>query len=281
MLSLITLALALLTILSNANLSSYHHHNTIQSEKTIPLELLNKITLGYQNTYSAILWVQTIAYYGAFLDKSDFKYVSQLLQSITILNPKAEHAYYMAAALLPWSTHSTSLSKALVNRAILNFPKDWRWTYYRGFNAYWFDHDMKTAAKYMSLAAGLPDAHPIVASLAARMQAEGADLNTALAFLATLYNEKQDPALKKQLENQIKAIQTEKILRRVDQLLAKTPAWQHGKRDLNTLGVHFPKALPDGGHVILNAEGVPVSSISRKRFKVFVPPKRKKAQAPE
>ena len=96
-----------------------------------------------------------------------------------------------------------------------------------------------------------------------------------------MLNNKKDPGIEKQLEYQIKAIQTEQILRQVDQLLAKTPAWQHGKRNLITLGTRLPESLPDGGHIILNAEGVPVSSISRKRFKVFVPPKRKKAQAPE
>jgi len=244
----------------------------------IPANIQAHITLGYQNSISVLKWFSLINDFGDSSREIDATDIAARLDTITRLNPYAEPAYYMAAMILPWHMHSTQLSEPFLVRAMRVMPNKWQWPYYRGFNAYWFDHDMESAARLMSQAAQLPDAPPMVASLAARMHAESNNLDTALTFLYHLLNNKQDKALVEQLENQIKQIQTEKVLRGLDHVLAHFPDWRKSGKDLRALGIRVPGTLPDGGHVIINAKGIPVSSANRKRFKVFVPPHRQRQQ---
>lgn len=236
-------------------------------------ELLHRLALGYGNLYSAVLWMETIAYYGAYLDHADFEYLARMLTAISTLNPKADHAYYMAATVLPWSTSNTHLSRPLILKAMENFPKDWRWPYYAGFNSYWFDHDLKSAVAYMSQSSKLPGAPPIIASLAARMRLEAANLDAALIFLQTLLKNKQEASFRKYIQSQIRELETEKVLRRIDKMLSSIPLPQRNRKVLKSFGLENI-LLPDGGHVVFDSDGLPVSSVSGKRFGLYVPPKR-------
>jgi hypothetical protein len=266
------------TILTNRALLSsqaYDHRLWDSLSPQLSTTLLPNLALGYSNSYASLLWIKTIAYYGAHLDKSNLLYVSHLLESITTLNSYAEHAYYMAAAAIPWDRQNTTLTRSLVIKAMVYFPKDWRWPYYRGFNAYWFDHDQKTAAHYLTRAATLPGAHPMISGLAARMQAEAGSLDDALFFLESLLRNKQDQAIRYQLERQVKLINTEKILRKFEKTISHLPKESRNMRDLSKLGFFIPRTLPDGGHIVFDDNGTPVSSKSGKRFKIFVPEKKK------
>jgi tetratricopeptide (TPR) repeat protein len=240
-------------------------------------QLLEKLSLGYQNFLANILWIKTIAYYGGAIEKADYNYMQRLLSAIIQLNPNAEHAYYMAATAIPWNTNSTQLSKPIVERAIRQFPHDWRWPYYRGFNAYWFDHDYKEAGRLFSQAALIDNTPQIVTNLALRMQAESGQLDTALSFLQHLIEDERDSNLNKQLLKQRNILLTEKILRRIDDWLATLQHRFNDVRDLQQLrqnGYTIPLKLADGGKIIVNDDGAIVSSDSNKRFKVFASPKR-------
>lgn len=147
----VALLLFIFTVTSNTLLLPTTHEQ-MQSKQisTLSPELLHGVALGYQYFWANMMWMQTVAYFGSNLDQADFDYLSRLLDSVTTLNPKAEHAYYLAATVLPWSTGNTLLSKPLLERAMHSFPHEWRWPYYRGFNAYWFDHDYKTAGELLN-----------------------------------------------------------------------------------------------------------------------------------
>ena len=270
------------TVASNIFLSS-SRAKTMDVELHIQLpspQLLEKLSLGYQNFLANILWIETIAYYGGAIEKADYNYMQRLLSAIIQLNPNAEHAYYLAATAIPWNTNSTQLSKPIVERAIRQFPDDWRWPYYRGFNAYWFDHDYKEAGRLFSQAALIDAAPQIVPDLALRMQAESGQLDTALSFLQHLIQDKRDSNLSKQLLKQRNILLTEQTLRHIDNWLLTLQHRFNDMRDLQQLrqnGYTIPIKLADEGEIIVNGDGTIVSSVSNKRFKVFVPPKRSKS----
>ena len=246
---------------------------------TLPAKTMKALSLGYAYCWSAILWMETVSYYGAMQEHADFTYLYGRLHTITTLNPDAEHAYYMAATVLPWATGDTELSNRIIQQAIRHFPNDWRWPYYYGFNAYWFKHDFATAERFLSLAATLPKAPPIVAFIALRIHAQQGNMDTALVFLDRLIHEKQDAHIRQQLLTKRKTILTEKKLRLIDQWLADLPHRKHNKTDLDRLqakGYPVYTPLPDGGSVIFNKAGEIVSSMERKRFKVFASPKLQK-----
>jgi len=264
------------TTLSNTALVSSNVQNKQAHTAPLPIHILKAATLGYPYFWSNILWMETVSDFGAQQEHIDYKLLSQKLQTVIALNPYAEHAYYMAASILPWGTGNTKLSKSMVEQAIHRFPDDWRWPYYRGFNAYWFEHDLKTAARYLSRSASISGAPAIVASLAAKIKAKQGGLDTALLFLERLIHEKQDPHLRNQLMAQKKALLTEKSLRIVDQWLSTLPSPKHNQSDLDRLqaqGYPIDSMLPDGGYVQMNKQGEVISSVAGKRFKVFVSPK--------
>ncbi len=101
---LLILLLFTATVASNIFLSS-SRAKTMDVELHIQLpspQLLEKLSLGYQNFLANILWIETIAYYGGAIEKADYNYIQRLLSAIIQLNPNAEHAYYLADTAIPW-----------------------------------------------------------------------------------------------------------------------------------------------------------------------------------
>ncbi len=236
-----------------------------------PAWLQRHLTLGYDKCLAVLYWFDVISNFGGKLaDEADYSLLAEKLDTITTLNPHAGYAYYTAATALTWQLHSTRLSGPLLERGIRAMPEEWAWPYYRGFYSYFFDHDTKTAAKYLAIAAKHPNVPPILVRLAAKMRAQHAGLDTALAFLQQMLKKKQDPALRKKIEREIKRIRTEQVLRALDRIIAKIPNWHGDIQQLQRLGVHLPNTLPDGGHVIFNAQHKPVSSVEKdKRYQLF------------
>jgi len=280
--SLIFLMLFLSATSNTFLVSTGHDYTKERQISTLSPEILQGATLGFQYFWANIMWMQTIVYFGSHLEKSDFAYLSKLLDSVTTLNPKAEHAYYLAAAALPWSMNSTQLSKPLIERAINSLPQDWRWPYYRGFNAYWFDHDLKTAGEMLNKASKLPGVHPYILNIALRIQSESGHIDTALAFLKQLIMEKQDQHIRNKLLKQYNALLTEKVIRAVETWMKSYDFKIDNDESLRKairMGAPIPQQLPDGGKIIINSEREIVSSAVGKRFKVFTSPAlRRKSQ---
>ena len=241
----------------------------------LPKRVLVPLADGYARMVAAIAWMRVLDRFGGERPgEHDYAWLARELDLITRWNPHAEHAYFMAAVVLPWSTGSTKFSAPLLQRAMAAMPEDWRWPFYRGFNAYWFEHDRRKAARYLAAAAKKPQAPPIVMRLAARMQASAGALDAAEAFLQDLLHRSRDPSLTKEIQRQLVAVRTERILRRLDRAIAHIPPKKRSRALLARLGLLPPEPLPDGGIVIFNAEGEPVSSKAKKRFRIFVPPHR-------
>ncbi|RMH21360.1 MAG: hypothetical protein D6698_02915 [Gammaproteobacteria bacterium] len=265
----IFLVLAMGSVALNPPLQPEKNSNT--PSYRISSVLINDLSLGYRNLLSQLYWIKTIAYFGEHLDKADFHFLAQLLDTVTSLNPKAEHAYYMAAVVLPWHTSSTKYSAHLLDRAMLAMPLDWRWPYYQGFNAYWFDKNLEAAQRLLKKAASLPGAPVIVAHIAARIHSGTSQLDTALSFLVDLARRKQDKAIRKALESQIEQIRTEIAIRKLEALLQRLDIHPSSMADLRKSGLSLPSKLPDGGQLMM-VDGTLVSSKTRKRFVIYRPP---------
>ncbi len=248
---------------SAATTPSYH----------IPPQVRRHLTLGYNNALAVLYWFGVISDFGGKLaDETNYDAMAERLDTITLLDPYAEQAYYTAATVLTWQLHSTRLSGPLLDRGIKMMPQEWRWPYYRGFYSYFFDNDAKTAAKLMAIAVQHPDVPPILIRLATKMRAEQAGLDTALLFLQQLLKKKQDPAMTEKIKLQMDQIRTEKILRQLDRVLAKIPNWQGDPHQLQRLGIRLPQTLPDGGHITFDHQQRPISSAQKKRYQLFQSP---------
>jgi len=274
--------LLFLTVSLNSKISHYKaEYQSSSMAYQIPIKIQQNLTFGYNYTLSALRWFHIISKFGNLNEeeKNNATYVelAKNLDTITHLNPHAKHAYYMAATILPWAIHSTKLSRPLLQRAVSTMPKQWQWPFYMGFNAYWFDHDKKTAAHYLTQAASLKNAPPIVMKLALRMRADTGEFDTALMFLDRQIKNTSNQAMQKQLiEHQI-AILTEKTLYHLERRLHQRYPNENQQQALQKLlkqGYAIPQILPDGGHILFKTDGTLISSKSKRRFKLFIPAKR-------
>lgn len=260
-----------LTIVLSPN---YENKPSASCTYSLPGWIQRDLADGYRNLGAILRWMVVLNHFGKWLLENtppDFFWLAKELDIITRWNPRAAHAYYMAATVLPWHTRNTLLSRPLLERAMSAIPGDWRWPYYRGFNAYWFDDDEDTAVRFLRLAANLPDAPPIVASLAARMEAHKGRLETALRFLENLLKSKQERAIRAQIEARIVELQTEIALRRVEEQLHKLGISAADPEILRAKGVRLPYVLPDGGHIVFRNDRL-VSSKTGKRFELYRSP---------
>jgi len=262
----------------SVNTSSLRKETSSLDSYKIPLSIQSSLTLGYSNVIALIKWFQFMSYLGGTdHQKLDVLFMLQQLKEITILNPNHKPSYSIAATVLPWIMGTSKPSKALLDKAIHQFPLDWHWPFYMGFNAYWFDHDRKKSADYLTQAAALVNAPPIVMNLALRMQADTEQFDTALMFINRQIKITIDRTVQKQLIQYRTGILTEKALYNIELLLESLPPNQRNQQGIQKLiqnGYHIPSILPDGGHITFKKDGSLVSSKSNKRFKLFIPPKR-------
>ena len=128
---------------------------------------LEFISLGYKNAFSDLLWFQTISYFGQHYktDKS-YLFLYHFCDLITSLNPKKKYVYEFGSTMLAWENHSPELSIKLLDKAILNFPEDWKLYFIRGFTKMFFLNQNEEAKKDFQLASQLPDCSNIVKRLA-------------------------------------------------------------------------------------------------------------------
>jgi len=268
-------------ILSLLLTSAFTNHGLERKQYAMPTSQLTTsiskhLNLGYHNLAATLLWFKANAYYGFHNKKNSYAFLAELFQQIVSLNPKFEPVYYMAASIFPWDTNSTQLSKGFIQQAMIEFPNDWRWPYYRGFNSYWFEHNYQQAAHYFELSANKPNAPALVSSLAARMHAQTGNIDTAILFLERLLQNKNDSHTHNLLLKQYKQLQTEKQLAQLDHWLSNFPKEEKNQQaleKLKRLGYPIPEKLMDGGSIVfINHQ--PVSSKTKKRFKIFIPPKR-------
>ncbi|MDQ6951629.1 MAG: hypothetical protein Q9M26_08200 [Mariprofundales bacterium] len=260
---------------------NHHTHNekltpiihATQQRYSIPAKVRQHLTLGYNNALAVLYWFGVINDFGGkHTGKINYTTMAEDLNTITILDPYAEHAYYTAATVLTWGMHSTKFGAPLLDRAIKMMPEKWQWPYYRGFYSYLFDHHMRDADRFLAMAAKHPNVPPILIKLAAKMRAEHSGLDTALLFLQQLLKQKQSPILIKQIARQIVQIRTEKVLRALDKVLATIPHWHGDIRQLQQRHIQLPARLPDGGQIIFNPQHQPLSSVEKRRYRLFQPP---------
>ncbi len=244
-----------------------------QASYHLPASIQTQLSLGYNNLIAVFQWFSFINEFGAkdVADQS-IPHLIQQLTKITNSNPKNPAPYYVAATVIPWQAQTARPSEPLLIKAMIEFPDDWQWSYYRGFNAYWFDHNIAQASRLLELSARKQNAPPIVLSLALRMKAKSNQIDSAIMFLQSLIRQHNDPKVQKQFIQQMQLLQTEKVLRQIDQALHTLPRRSFTPDDLVRLqqkNYPLPTTLPDGGEIVMDHNGNIFSSKHPKRFTIF------------
>jgi len=238
-------------------LSSYIKPEPVISSYEAPLpepSSIKRMTGSFDNMLASAVWMYVVGYAGQSGAPVNEHRLAKMLDIVLTLNPHMNDAYYMAATYVPWIEGNPDVSMYLVKRAMKENPDAWIWAYYIAFNNYWFNHDIKTASKYMSIAALKKGAPQQIIDLSLKMESTSGNIDTAISFLINeIKHSKKD--VRFQLLNKLKLLRTEEYIRHFK-----------GKFNSNSCKLAMSKVirLPDGGTLI--CENGVIRSSKNKRY---------------
>jgi tetratricopeptide (TPR) repeat protein len=160
-------------------------------------KLLKRLSLGYDGLLADIYWTRAVQYYGAMHRDGggEYKLLWPLLNLSAQLDPHFTRAYEFGGAFLaanpPNGAGLPDRAVELVEYGIRENPDNWHLYYNLGFIHY----DLKNypaAADAFLRGSKLPNAHPVLKMLAARMAEHGGDVETARMMWTTTYENSPD-----------------------------------------------------------------------------------------
>jgi len=237
--------------------SIYIKPSPVTSSYEAPLpepSAIKQMSGGFDNMIASIAWIYVMGYTGQEGTPVKDTRLTKALDIVSTLNPNMHNAYYMAATYVPWINSNPDISLYLVKRAMKENPDAWIWAYYIAFNHYWFYHDIKTASRYMSIAASKKDVPQQIIDLSLKMESTSGNIDTAISFLINeIKHSKKD--VRFQLLNKLKLLRTEEYIRHFK-----------GKFNSNSCKLAMSKVirLPDGGTLI--CENGVIRSSKNKRY---------------
>ncbi len=228
--------------------------------------LLKKLSLGYDSLLADIYWTRAVQYYGARIGKRDanFDSLAPLLEISTTLDPRLIIAYRFGGIFLseprPMGAGRTDLAIDLVKRGIAANPNDWRLDYDLGYLYYWRQKDYTDSSAAFLAASKVPNAPLSLKVIAARVAEKGGSIDTSRVIFSQLYESTSDPAVRKAISRQLRALKAEDDIAHLDETIdafrrrfGRNPA---SLRELNTAGLlEGIPADPSGFPYVIGPDG--------------------------
>ncbi|RIL09139.1 MAG: hypothetical protein DCC75_07255 [Proteobacteria bacterium] len=234
------------------------------------------ISFGYKNALAQLLWFKTISYFGKhYRGDGNYRWFNHMCDLVTTLNPKAKHYYQFCSAMLAWEASLPQQAAQILTKGISNNPEDWYLIYQRGFIHIFFLNDEGSAKEDFVRAAKMPDAHPIVATLASKKILSMDSPEQAIEFLTQMINSTSDPSAQSVYRDRIRDAEYEIGFRILEEALRRFEE-RNGKKAANLEELASEGLVPDqmardrfrdpfGGQYILDPAGSKLSSSSGKR----------------
>jgi tetratricopeptide (TPR) repeat protein len=176
---------------------------------------LKKLSLGYDGLLADIYWTRAVQYFGSKHHEGAQRYdlLAPLLEITTALDPHLLVAYeYGANFLAPPPPNGGGLPERAIQLeefGIRNNPNEWRLYYNDGFIHYMELKDYAGAAEAFARGAKVPNAHPFLAIMAAKMAEHAGDLQMARLMWSTTYEGSKDSSVRANAAAHLRALQVD------------------------------------------------------------------------
>jgi tetratricopeptide (TPR) repeat protein len=192
-------------------------------------QYLRLMSLGYDNVLADVLWFRTINYFGShYRGDRVYPWLAHMCDLVTDLDPRAEHVYRFAGTILPWEADQADAGIRLLEKGVKALPNSWLLPYWLGFSYYFFKNDFESATKYLRIAAQLPDAHPSVARLAARIASQHYGPETTMRFLSEIRNNAYSEEMRQVINENMREARLSSHLEQLDRSVSRYQQ-QHGE----------------------------------------------------
>ena len=185
--------------------------------------MLKRMSLGYTGLLADIYWTRTVQYFGArhVVLSRHYELLAPLLDITTQLDPHLTVAYEFGSVFLtqppPNGAGDPDAAIRLVQYGIQHNPADWRLYYNLGFIYSLEKKDYLAAAQAFAQGSKVPNAHPFLKILAARMAQRGGDVETARLLWTTTYETSKDPQIKDNAISHLRALQVDEVVPRLEE----------------------------------------------------------------
>ena len=180
-------------------------------------DVLRVAVLGYRHAAADLIWLKAVQYFGERKQTAGgYRWAYHTTNVVTDLDPQFLLAYYTGGTVLGVWAGLLDESIALLKKGIQHNPQDWRLPFLVGYDYFYELCDPQNGSKYLQLASGLPGSPPYLAKLAARLSVEAGDPDAALEFLVRLRQQVSDERAQEALEQRIKEVLTERVIRSLE-----------------------------------------------------------------
>jgi hypothetical protein len=229
-------------------------------------KLVKRLSLGYDGLLADIYWTRAVQYFGDKLTQGSehFDLLAPLLEITTTLDPHLLVAYEYGANFLspkpPYGAGQPERAIHLTQFGIHNNPGLWHLYYDLGFIYYMDVKDYPKAAQAFADGAKLPETHPAMGIMAAKMAEHAGDLQTARMMWNMTFQTAGDPMVKDIAAAHLRALQVDEDVTTLEGLVSRyrsqTGHLPQSFTDLETANMlrsvpidplgHTYKLMPDG-----------------------------------
>jgi len=234
-----------------------------------------EFAFGFRNVMADVVWLQAVQVAGnRELTPTEYDRLYVLLNVEADLDPKFEMPYLLGGLVLGESPQHGREALRLFERGKVTHPADWRFPFYMGFTHYFSLGDAVAGGGAMAEAARLPGSPAYLPGLASRMLTEAREPEVALALLAPIVRQENDPVRRSVLERRILEVAVERDLlaleRAVERYREKMDVAPGDLSDLVREGIleGIPPE-PNGGRYVIDRGGKVRSDRVAQRLRVF------------
>jgi len=214
--------LMLLSVSALLRVTQLREHSTLTEVLFIPsAKAVKRMSLGYTGLLADLYWVRAVQYFGNhhLAHAKEYDLLDPLLDITVSLDPKLEPAYKFGAIFLsqkpPQGAGRPDLAVRLVEHGIKEFPNDWHYYFNLGFIHYMDEHDYIAAAEAFERGSSIPNAHPFLKLMAARMRAQGGDRETARLLWQNVFDTYPDKMVRSNAMEHLEALRYDEMIEQI------------------------------------------------------------------
>lgn len=189
-------------------LSGYDGHKIREDRITIipKDERIKAGLLGFETTFSHILWIKTVLYFGNhYSTDKNYPWMVKMVDLVTRLNPQFYPAYEFAGVILPELCNNPDAARVILERGLFYIgDSKWNVPFYLSLLYYKYYDQQKIAADYMALASRVKGAPADkLAGIASAMYTSAGFGRSAEEILILTYQASENPEVRSHLASKI------------------------------------------------------------------------------
>ena len=247
-------------------------------------QFVKRASLGYSGLLADIYWMRVVQYFGRkhLHDSMQYKALAPLLDITTTLDPHLVIAYEWGSTFLdqppPSGAGDDDAAIALIRKGIQNNPDNWHLYFTLGFIQYLGKHDYLGAAQTFEAGARVPNAHPWLKIMAARMLRDSGNpenLETVRYLWQNVYDESTDQSLKQNAALHLASLTAEQEIHQLETITTEFRR-HYGRNPASWRELIYAGAIrstptdPSGEAYVLHSDGT-VSVANAKKFPFLKP----------